>query len=1105
MATKSNRRQVGEGLDLLVEGMKPFVIQEMKRRHDRDWVHEIAEIINKNPSAPKHKITDDIPWDTSLIASIIEAEWRYLFRNKLGSADRSMLHEVRDVRNRWAHQKAFSLDDTIRALDTIWRLLSSVSAGEQAAEVDRIKQSVMRVRYQELAKAEEKKASKEIVEGTPTSGLPAWREVVTPHPDVASGSFAQAEFAADLSQVLRGEAADEYGNPKEFFRRTFLTDGLSSLLTGAADRLSNKGGDPVIELQTNFGGGKTHSMLALYHMFSGVPINDLPGLDGLLKNHGVEKLPTAARAVLVGTALSPAEVHKKKDGCEINTMWGEMAWQLGGKKAYNIIKDSDQKRTAPGSDLLTQLFEHCGPTLVLIDEWVAFIRQMFETDGLPAGSFDANITFAQSLTEAAKSPNVLVVATLPQSRIEVGGEGGQRALDILQNTFTRIKSSWRPANQEESYEIVRRRLFEPVEPDKAPIKDAVINEFSKLYQQQQSDFPSNCKEGDYRRKLDLAYPIHPELFETLYTAWASREEFQRTRGVLRLMASVIHSLWRDSDKNLMILPSLIPMDDSTVLGEITTKSGLANTWQSVVDTDVDGDTALSRRVDGGNPNFGRYHAARRVARTIYMASAPIADTSNRGVADERIKLGCVQPGENPAIFGDALRRLTDNATHLYVDGNRYWFDTQPSVTRLAKDRAQQFANEDVLHAIKQRLRDETRAPGDFAKVHNSPESSADVPDETEVRLVILDPATPHVRGNDDSPAMTSAKDILVQRGSSPRINRNSLLFIAADQTRLEELKDAVRQHLAWHSINKEKESLNLDSFQRNQAETKTKESDETIKIRISETYHWALCPSQSASSSDIEWRAFKTSGTDRLPVRTSAKLVTEEQMFTNYSGVRLRMALDDIPLWRGNHVSTKQLLSDTSQYLYLPRLVNQQTLVDAINQGLRSLTWLSDGFAYADAYDEDKDRYLGLKEPKDASVVINSDSVLVKPEIAKAQIDAETQTQTGATGGSTASPMPAGGGTTSTPSVVEDDGSGEAPVTTRFYGRATLNSDRVGKNAGDIAENVIAHLSGLEGSEVVVTIEVQATNLTGFDDHIIRTVTENCRTLKFDSHEFEDN
>jgi len=524
----------------------------------------------------------------------------------------------------------------------------------------------------------------------------------------------------------------------------------------------------------------------------------------------------------------------------------------------------------------------------------------------------------------------------------------------------------------------------------------------------------------------------------------------------------------------------------------------------VVDTDVDGDTALSRRVDGGNPNFGRYHAARRVARTIYMASAPIADTSNRGVADERIKLGCVQPGENPAIFGDALRRLTDNATHLYVDGNRYWFDTQPSVTRLAKDRAQQFANDDVLHAIKQRLRDETKSPGDFARVHNSPESSADVPDETEVRLVILDPATSHVRGNNDSAAMMSAKDILVQRGSSPRINRNSLLFVAADQSRLEELKDAVRQHMAWHSINKEKESLNLDSFQRNQAETKTKESDETIKIRISETYHWALCPSQSASSSEIEWRAFKTNGTGRLPVRTSAKLVTEEQMFTNYSGVRLRMALDEIPLWRGNHVSTKQLMSDTSQYLYLPRLVNQQTLVDAINQGLRSLTWQSDGFAYAEAYDTEKDRYLGLKDPTNASVVINSDSVLVKPEVAIAQLESDAPKQSDSTGGTPTTPFPVGGDTPGSPGGVEDDGSGIAPVTTRFYGRATLNSDRVGKNAGDIAENVIAHLSGLEGSEVVVTIEIQATNAEGFEDHVIRTVTENCRTLKFDSQEFEN-
>jgi hypothetical protein len=183
------------------------------------------------------------------------------------------------------------------------------------------------VRFEEQARRETKKAAVAPIEGQPTSGLKPWREVVTPHPDVASGRYQQAEFAADLGQAYRNEGADEYRNPTEFFRRTFLTDGLQHLLSGALQRLSSTGGDPVVELQTNFGGGKTHSMLALYHLFSGVAPGDLPGIEPVLQAAGVPRPPQAQRAVLVGTALSPGQVHRKPDGTAVRTLWGELAWQ----------------------------------------------------------------------------------------------------------------------------------------------------------------------------------------------------------------------------------------------------------------------------------------------------------------------------------------------------------------------------------------------------------------------------------------------------------------------------------------------------------------------------------------------------------------------------------------------------------------------------------------------------------------------------------------------------------------------------------------------------------------------------------------------------------
>ncbi|MDB4650128.1 DUF499 domain-containing protein [Pirellulaceae bacterium] len=1106
---KSNRNLVGDSLDIFVDGMMPFAIQEMKNRHKDDWEKKLREIIRENPSTKSKADKENIPWDAALVITIIIKEWQYLFSKKLGAGERAMIHELSDIRNRWAHQERFSTDDTMRGLDTIHRLLQAVGAGDQAADVDKIKSVVMRTRFKELSNQATKRAGKEALAGQPTGGLKPWRDVVMPHPDVASGRFAQAEFAADLAQVIRGDATDEYGDPKEFFRRTYITDGLRELLIGAIARLTGNGGDPVIELQTNFGGGKTHSMLALYHMFSGANSVDLPGLDVLLKENQLEEPCKAARAVIVGTALSAGQPHTKDDGTVIHTIWGEIAHQLMGKKGYKIVAECDKNGTAPGSDLLSRLFEAAGPTLILIDEWVAYIRQTYETPGLPGGSFDSNLTFAQALTEAAKSPKVLVVASLPQSRIEVGGEGGQKALDILQNTFTRVKSSWRPASQEESYEIVRRRLFEPISGENFGARDAVIEAFGDMYRKNEAEFPGGCKEGDYMRKLEVAYPVHPELFERLYSDWASLEEFQRTRGVLRLMACAIYSLWEGDDKSLMIMPAMIPMDDQHVLSEITTKSGLSPVWTTVIERDVDGPDSLSRKIDREVSNLGRFSACRRVARTIYMGSAPISETAKRGVDDRRVKLGCVQPGESVPIFGDALRRLTDQATHLYVDGNRYWYSTQPSVTRLAQDRAAQQKTDDIMEEIKKRLKDEKRIKGEFKSIHDCPDASSDIADEMEARLVVLKPELAIMPKMDDCDARVAAKEMLEQRGNSPRIYRNTLVFLAADKTRREDLIQATRNYLAWRSIYDEREALNLDNFQKQQAKTKQDESERTIQARIPETYQWLIVPTQPNPTEPMQWQTIRLSGQGTLAERASKKLVSEEYLLPQYSGVRLRMDLDRVPLWRGNHVLVKDLLANMAQYLYLPRLKNETVLLHAIEDGLGMLTWREDTFAFAHDFDTDRNRYKGLVAGSSASVYADHSSLVVKAEVAVEQLqkmaDQVKESRDGpdiVDGGSDGTSNETSNGL----SYEKADTSGPVAETTlrRFYGTVQLDATRLGRDAGRIATEVISHLTGLQGSDAEVTLDISINVPDGIPENVIRTVNENCRTLKFDDQGFEN-
>jgi predicted AAA+ superfamily ATPase len=432
--------------------------------------------------------------------------------------------EIRTWRNQWAHQEPFSGDDAYRALDSAERLLSAVSAPE-AFEVGRLKMELLRQRFDEQARGEKRKSVSQAIESGVTGSLKPWREVVMPHEDVASGRYQQAEFAADLWQVHLGEGTAEYRDPVEFFRRTYLTESLKGMLVGAVRRLSPSttggDGDPVIQLQTNFGGGKTHSMLALYHLFSGVAPTELAGIDAVMKEAEATKLTSARRVVLVGNKISPGNPSTKPDGTVVHTLWGELAWQLGGRSAYARIKADDERATSPG-DVLRELFIEYGPCLILVDEWVAYARQLHDQSDLPAGGFETQFTFAQVLTESAKlANNCLLVISLPASDttgsphtqaddVEVGGTRGREALDRLRNVVGRVESSWRPASAEEGFEIVRRRLFEPLsDPAQFKDRDVVARAFADFYRTQKTEFPPECADSDYEKRLKAAYPSTP--------------------------------------------------------------------------------------------------------------------------------------------------------------------------------------------------------------------------------------------------------------------------------------------------------------------------------------------------------------------------------------------------------------------------------------------------------------------------------------------------------------------------------------------------------------------------------------------------------------------
>ncbi|MCC2592004.1 DUF499 domain-containing protein [Tessaracoccus sp. OS52] len=1021
--------------------------------------------------------------------------------------------ELRAVRNRWAHMEAFSTPDALRALDTGSRLLTAIGAKDAAVRVRRHHDDLNRRAVQ----VADQKVLSQAANAPASQGLKPWREVLRPHEDVATGNFRSSEFAADLYKVAFDPSlAPDYSDPKGFFARTYLTEGLRDLIGLTVRRLSGDSNSaPVINLQTNFGGGKTHSMLSLWHIAAGEPLDTFPQeLQVLLTESGYlrEGVPLAARrAALVGNHIAPQGSGIKADGTKVHTLWGELAWQLGERAAYDLVADADRSGTNPGHALHTLLSTYA-PAVILVDEWVAYARQLFNREDLAGGTFDTQFTFAQSLTEVAKAtPGIVLAISIPASHDgddraaghneEVGGQHGQEALKRLQNVVRRVADQWRPASAEESYHIVRQRLFEQPDADAQAAINATARAFVDFYTANSGHFPKEARDLKYETRIRQTYPIHPEVFDRLYEDWSTLERFQRTRGVLRLMNAVIHALWTSGDQAPMILPGSVPLYDNVVNSELT--QYLSDSWKAVIDADVDGEGSEPWKVDKEKPLFGERQVTKRLARAVFFGAAPTIGSAQKGLDTQRLFLGVATPGDTLNNFHSALSNLADRATHFYSAQGRHWYDLQANITRRAKDQAERLHPEEVWAEIVRRLTTSERASGAFARVHVCPEDSSDVLDTDEVRLVILHPKFPHTRGSKDSAALEQAHKVTTSHGSGMRTFRNMLVYLAADEGALEGLDASVRDYLGWRYVLEHAADLDLTHNQRQQAEDKKKTADTTATDRLRLTYVWGLVPEQADGGQPFTIMTLKADGgsAPTLTERLSKKLGTEDLLRTRQAASAVRMVLDRLPqLWSVGHVSAGELWQLYSRYPYMHRLRDQNVLLEGLTDFV-SLDWERDAFALADGVDE-SGRYVGLFLPSDKrSPVVSAATLLVKPDIALAQRQRESSADSGAGTRSNDGPeVPA----TQGGSGQQGDGGEPARKVTRYFAAKTLNASGAATDFVQLSREVLAHLVGDTGTHVRVRVEIEAERPAGFDESTVRVVKENATTLRFDQSGFEE-
>lgn len=958
-----------------------------------------------------------------------------------------------------------------------------------------------------------------------TMTLKPWRQIATPRSDVLKGEVKQSEFAADLTKVRVGQAPPEYQDPKQFFQRTYLTRGMEMLLRTVAERIAGMGGEPVVQLQTAFGGGKTHSLLAVYHLARGeVSTSEMPGippiLDGRvdvsdvlaerptvqLSNRAIHDLPKARVVVLDGNNLAPSQ-PMPRGKLKVHTLWGELAWQLGGEDAYALVRASDENGTAPGKELLTQLISEHAPCVILMDELVAYYRQFEDGQQLSGGTFDTNISFIQQLTEALSAvPNAMLLASLPESEREAGGKRGEQALAALSYYLNRVQALWKPVTSKESFQIVRRRMFENISDQSAVA--SVCQAFADHYVQNGGEFPSETQMSLYVERMREEYPIHPEVFDRLYEDWSSLPDFQRTRGVLKFMAKAIHALWTQGNQDPLIMPGNMPFDDAATRDDLIYY--LPAGWDPVVERDVEQEAA---RIENEEPRLGSVQACRRSTHTIFMGSAPGSVKSGiRGIDLQHVLLGMSIPGQPLSVYVDALRKLRDRLHYLNVDGDvgeeRYWFDVRPNLRREMEERKKRFKDaEDIFPEVRRRLT-EVLPRGGFGGVHVMTEH-ADIPDDVQLRLVVLPMDAPHhATVQENAKAVARAGNALRNRGNVPRSYQNRLIFLAPDANETGRLREHTLSYLAWQSIHKDVQDvkLNLDQLQARQARQSLDLAERVLRQAIRDTYKYVLIPSQDARPGkvdDLRWEHFKLSTTPGPLTGEVEKILKDNELVIDeWAPFHLKRQLDTW-FWKDDRPAVKawDVWETFSKQVYLPRLKHENVLKDTIQRGTSSREFFGIAQGMMDG------KYSGFKFGESAMFTLDRDALLIAPGDAQSHLDTLIPPSP------PEKPEHPGDGTTQLDGG-DKKPSGDNRVTTlpdtkstvikrAYHASVELDPATATVQFAEIMQEVLQHLRALPGTKLSLTVEIQAEASDSFSDGVQRTVRENAKHLGFKTSTFE--
>jgi hypothetical protein len=769
--------------------------------------------------------------------------------------------------------------------------------------------------------------------------LKPWTQVVTPHADITAGTFDNAIFAASLSQVVRNQAdcPEVYRDARKFFEATYLTKELRSLLEDVLKGLNGQPTDKILQLRTPFGGGKTHSLVSLYHITQ--HRSELSGLAEItnLPDPGPVKV-----ASFIGLEMG-AQKGLEVDGVNIFTPWGYIAWQLGGQTGYNFLAEEDQKRVAPGNDTLRKLIGS-EPTLILLDEFLVFVENAMAVEVADSTFGRQVLTFVQRLTEVVRElPKTVMVYSLQASvREAIGNEG---LLDVLDKLVSRVDAKKEPVSGDEVMKVVQRRLFAEIG-DRAVIKE-VARQQADLYRKFHNTYADSERSKQeieqqaqiLAERIESSYPFHPDLLDLMYYRWGSLPSYQRTRGALGFLARVIAKLWEQNDPLWLIYPGSVPLEDINTKQAFFSQVGQRDTYEAVLAADISGRKAKVKTIDNrlanDAPAIANLKLGTRLATAILLYSFGAKMGEDRGVVEQEIAAACLTESLDRTTITAALSDLREELLYLHYIGKRYRFETKPNLNKLIADEESKISSEDSLQVIREQL--EAGLKGGKGEIILWPKDSSRIPDNlTKFIVTYLDGSWTE---KNPEALQETLMNWVEYRGNSKRTYKNCLAFVVPHRQQMDKARTSARTYAAIASLLDQKSKYKFSGEDLSELKEKLNNAKNTLKAAVDRLYESIILPipdregenpitlktidlqSQLNTSHLLQDRVLDALRNDVFTTLTVNKLVRLSGLSSNR-----------------HHTQISALLQAFFQYPDYPKLLDEQpikqAILEAINQGL---------------------------------------------------------------------------------------------------------------------------------------------------------------------------